>query len=95
VKLTYEEVEYTARVPESDNFRRIMQMHDGSQLWRVAVKCDDKHICSSGELVFAWGGTLQDAKRNLLLSIVARRDLHTETAHAFSKAIRLVNEGVE
>lgn len=97
MKLVYEEVDHTARVSGNDALQQIMRMHQGSQLWRVAVKCDDEDICSNGELVFAWGGTLQDARQNLFLSIRARRDLHTEIAHAFSKAIRLVdeNEGVE
>ena len=92
MKLTYEEVDVTARVPESADLQEIMRMHDGSQLWRVAVKCDDADICSDGELAFAWGGTLQDAKCNLLLSISARRNLYAEIARAFSKAEQLVNE---
>jgi len=70
-------------------------MHEGSQLWRVAVNCDDEDICSDGELAFAWGRSLEDAKCNLLLSISARRNLHAEIARAFSKAAQLVNEGVE
>lgn len=92
MKLTYEEVECTARVPESADLQEIMRMHDGSQLWRVAVNCDDADICSDGELAFAWGGTLQDAKQNLILSIRAIHNLHTEITYAYSKALKLVNE---
>ena len=92
MKLTYEEVDVTARVPESDDLQEIMRMHEGSQLWRVAVNCDDADISSDGELAFAWGRSLQDAKCNLLLSISARRNLYAEIARAFRKAEQLVNE---
>jgi hypothetical protein len=95
VKLTYEEVDVTARVPESADLQEIMRMHEGSQLWRVAVNCDDADISSDGELAFAWGRSLQDAKCNLLLSISARRNLYAEIARAFRKAEQLVNEGAE
>jgi len=97
VKLTYEEVEYTEeQIAESTFLQHIQRRVGGERLWRVTIKCDDPIVMSKdGDLSWAWGCTLQDAKQNLIKDITIGRDIHAKTMRAFSKALMLVNEGVE
>ena len=92
MKLTYEEVEYTARVAESAILQEIQRLVKGEQLWRVAVSCDDATVCEAGELSIACHCTPERAKQQLRDNIAIGRKFHAKMMRAYNKALKLIDE---
>lgn len=93
MKLTYEEVEFTDRVAGSVILQQLQRRVGGERLFGVTIKCDDPIVMSKdGDLSWAWGCTLEDARKKLIKDIIIGRDIHAKTMRAYSKALKLINE---
>jgi hypothetical protein len=94
VKLTYEEVEYTEeQIAKSTFLQHIQSAVGGERLWCVTIKCDDPIVMSKdGDLSWAWGRTLEAARKKLINDIIIGRDIHAKTMRAYSKALKLIDE---